>query len=113
MARAAAARAIEDLAGIVGAVDWLHFGDLGSVRVWALDRMAAAAVRRHVGQPSRDISRRFRHGIGAACRSALAAPGGDVVVEARLQSIILFRPNFSGAVTCRLGPTRWCNLRLA
>ena len=64
MARAAAARAIEDLAGIVGAVDWLHFGDLGSVRVWALDRMAAAAVRRPLVNPVETYLADFATALG-------------------------------------------------
>jgi hypothetical protein len=109
MARSAAARAFEDLDGIVDAVDWLHFGDLRSVRVWAMDRVAAATVRRPVGQPRRDISRRYRHRIRPACRCAFAAPGGDVVVEARPpQPIIISRPSsiFYWAVTCRSRPLR-------
>ena len=104
MARAAAARAIEDLAGIVGVVDCLHFGDLRSVRLWALDRVAAAAVRCPIGQPSRDISRRFRHGVRATCRRGFAAPGSDVVVEARPPQPIILSDHEHFTISSGLSP---------
>ena len=99
MAHTAAARAFEDLDGMLGSVDWLHSADLRSVPVWAMDRVAAATVRRAVGQPRRDVSRRYRHRSKPPCRCAFAAPSGDVVVEARPpQPIIISQPSsyFSG-----------------
>ena len=61
---------------------WLHFGDLRSMHIRALDQLAATAVRRPVDQPGRDVHRRYRYRIGPTCGRAFAAPAGDVVVEA-------------------------------
>ncbi len=83
MAAAAAARAFQGLDRMLGAVDRLHPGDPRPVRVRAVDRVAAATVRRPVGQLRRDISRRYRPRTGASCRCDGAAPHRDVVVAAR------------------------------
>jgi len=81
MTHTAAARAFENLAGVFGAMGRLHLGDLRSVYVWALVRVAAAAVRRPAGQSGRDVYRRYRYRSWAACRRAIDVPAGHLGFE--------------------------------
>ena len=83
MARTAAARAFENMAGIVDTLGRLHLGDLRSVHVWAMVRVAAAAVRRPAGQSGRDIYRGYRYRSWAACCCAVDVPVDYLGIEAR------------------------------